>query len=330
MRICVFGAGAIGGVIAARLAIAGEDVTVIGRGPQLDAIKSRGVRLHWQDGRVETARVKAVETASLAGEQDLVLLAVKAHSLEQAASDAEALLSPNTMVMTLQNGMPWWYFQKHGGRLDGTRLMSLDPSGLLTRTFHPDRIIGCAIFIAADVPEPGVVRHIGSNRLPMGEIDGTLSARVRSVEAAFLKAGLQASARDNIRTEIWWKALGNLAVNPISAITNTTMIEILRFPETRALVLKTMQEAREIAAKLGISFPQTLEQRLESAESVGTHKTSMLQDLENGRPLEIEALTGAVLEMARLTDTPAPTIEAVYGLTKLLDQTRRQPKNPRD
>ena len=163
-------------------------------------------------------------------------------------------------------------------------LTSLDPRGVLSRTFHPDRIIGCAVFVAADVPEPGVVRHIGSNRLPMGEIDGTLSDRVRAVEAAFVKAGLQASALDNIRTEIWWKALGNLAVNPISALTNATMIEILRLPETRALVLKTMQEAREVAAKLGISFPQTLEQRLESAESVGTHKTSMLQDLEIGRP----------------------------------------------
>ena len=330
MRICVFGAGAIGGLIAGRLAIAGEDVTVIGRGPQLDAIKTRGIRLHWQDGSVETARVKAVETASLAGEQDLVVLAVKAHSLEGAAADAEALLSPDTMVMTLQNGMPWWYFQKHGGPLDGTRLMSLDPRGVLNQTFHPDRIIGCAVFVAADVPEPGLVRHIGSNRLPMGEIDGSLSQRVRAVEASFVKAGLQASALGNIRAEIWWKALGNLAVNPISAISNATMIEILRFPETRDLVLKMMQEAREIAAKLGISFPQTLEQRLQSAESVGAHKTSMLQDLESGRPLEIEALTGAVLEMARLTDTPAPSIEAVYGLTKLLDQTRRRPKNPRD
>ena len=233
MRICVFGAGAIGGLIAGRLAIAGEDVTVIGRGPQLGAIKAKGIELRWQDGRVETARVKAVETAPLAGAQELVVLAVKAHSLERAAADAAALLGPKTMVMTLQNGMPWWYFQKHGGALDGTRLMSLDPSGVLTSTFHANRIIGCAVFVAADVPEPGVVRHIGSNRLPMGEIDGALSDRVRAVEASFVEAGLQASAVSDIRTEIWWKALGNLAVNPISAISNATMIEILRFPETR-------------------------------------------------------------------------------------------------
>ena len=284
MQICVFGAGAIGGLIAARLAIAGEDVTVIGRGPQLDAIKTKGIRLHWQDRSVETARVKAVETASLAGEQDLVVLAVKAHSLEQAAADAEALLGPHTMVMTLQNGMPWWYFQKHGGPLDGTRLMSLDARGVLNQTFHPDRIIGCAVFVAADVPEPGVVRHIGSNRLPMGEIDGSLSERIRAVEASFVKAGLQASALDNIRTEIWWKALGNLAVNPISAITNTTMIEILRFPETRDLVLKMMQEAREIAGKLGISFPKTLEERLQSANPSARTRPRCCRTLSSAGP----------------------------------------------
>lgn len=329
MRICVFGAGAIGGLLAARLAIAGEDVTVIGRGAHLGAIKAKGLTLHWQ-GRVETAQVKAVEDATAAGEQDLVVLAVKAHSLEQAAPGLEALLGRQTMVMTLQNGIPWWYFQNHGGALDGTRLKSLDAGGVLTNAFHADRIVGCAVFVAAEVPEPGVVRHIGGNRFPMGEIDGTVSDRVRAVEAAFAKAELQASVLSDIRAEIWWKALGNLAVNPISALTNATMIEILRFPATRALVLEMMQEAREIAAKLGISFQQTLEQRLESAESVGAHKTSMLQDLESGRPLEIEALMGAVLEIAKLTDTPAPTIEAVYGLMKLLDQNRRKPRVSRD
>jgi ketopantoate reductase len=329
MRICVFGAGAIGGLIAARLAIAAEDVTVIGRGAHLAAIKTKGIKLHWEDGRIETARVRAVDTPADAGEQDLVVLAVKAHSLERAAANANALLGAKTMVMTLQNGMPWWYFQKHGGPLDGTRLASLDPRGVLTETFHPGRIIACVVFVAAEVPRPGIVRHIGGNGFPLGEIDGSVSERIGAVEASFVKAGLEASAIADIRTEIWWKALGNLAVNPISALTNATMIEILRFPETRALVLRMMLEAREVAAKLGISFQQTLEQRLESAESVGAHKTSMLQDLESGRPLEIEALMGTVLEMAKLTNTPAPTIEAVYGMTKLQDQRRRlRPEDP--
>jgi ketopantoate reductase len=328
MRICIFGAGAIGGLIAARLASAGEDVTVIGRGAHFRAIAQNGITLHWQDGSASTARVKAVETAAEAGPQDLVVLAVKAHSLEGVAADAASLLGRETMVMTLQNGMPWWYFQRHGGPLEGTRLASLDPNGVLSTTFAPERIIGCAVFVAADVPRPGVVRHVGSNRLPIGEIDGRLSPRLGAVEAAFLKAGLQASAVANIRAEIWWKALSNLALNPISALTGATMIEVLRCPESRALVLRMMGEAREIAASLGVTFEQSLEQRLEMTASVGSHKTSMLQDLESGRKLEIDALTGAVLEMARLTATPAPSLEALHGLAKLLELTRNTRKMP--
>jgi len=322
MRICIFGAGAIGGLIAARLAGAGLDVTVIGRGPHFRAIERNGITLHWQDGSISTARVKAAETAAKAGEQDLVVLAVKAHSLEAVAVDAAPLLGPETMVMTLQNGMPWWYFQREGGRFEETRLVSLDPHGVLTDTFAPERIIGCAVFVAANVPRPGVVRHVGSNRLPIGAIDGRSSPRLSQVEAAFRKAGLQASAVANIRAEIWWKALSNLALNPISALTGATMIEVLRCPESRALVLRMMGEAREIAASLGVTFQQSLEQRLEMTAAVGSHKTSMLQDLESGRRLEIDALTGAVLEMARLTATPAPSLEAVHGLTTLLDLTR--------
>jgi ketopantoate reductase len=329
MRICIFGAGAIGGLIAARLAGAGEDVTVIGRGPHFRAIKQNGITLHWQDGSISAARVKAVDTAAEAGVQDLVVLAVKAHSLESAAAEAPHLLGPETMVMTLQNGMPWWYFQNHGGRFEGTRLSSLDPNGVLSAAFAPERIVGCAVFVAADVTQPGVVRHVGSNRLPIGQIDGRLSSRLGAVEAAFLKAGLQASAVANIRAEIWWKALSNLALNPISALTGATMIEVLRCPQTRALVLGIMGEAREIAARLGVTFQQSLEQRLEMTASVGSHKTSMLQDLECGRRLEIDALTGAVLEMARLTDTPAPSLAAVHGLTRLLDLTRIRPEIPK-
>lgn len=323
MRICVFGTGAIGGLIAARLARAGEDVTIIDRGSHLRAIKKNGITLQWQDDSVETVQVKAVDKGADAGEQDLVVLAVKAHSLERAATDAQDLLGPKTMVMTLQNGLPWWYFQKHGGALDATRLMSLDPGGTLTKTIHADRIIACVVYLAAEVAEPGVVRHIGANRFPMGEIDGRVTDRVQAVEASFVKAGLQASVLTDIRAEIWLKALGTLSLNPISALTNATMAEICRFPETRALTIKMMQEAQAIAAKLGISLRQTIEQRLESAEAVGPHKTSMLQDLATRRPLEIEGLIGAVLEMARLTDTPAPNIEAVYALIRLLDKTRR-------
>jgi ketopantoate reductase len=320
MRICIFGSGAIGGLLAARLASVGEDVTVIGRGPQLDAMQKNGIELRWQDGSVQAVKMKAVDKATAAGEQDLVILAVKAHSLEQVANDIQALLGPRTMIMTLQNGMPWWYFQKHGGPLDGRRLESLDPSGLLSRSIDQDRIIGCAVYLAAEVAAPGIVRHVEANRFPLGELDGAVTDRARAVETLFLKAGLNAQVVTDIRAELWLKALGTLSFNPISALTRATMAEICALPETRQLAVKMMKEAQTIAGKLGITLSQTIEQRLARAEAVGAHKTSMLQDAERGRPLETEALVGAILEMARLTGTPAPTIEAVYALIKLLDR----------
>jgi ketopantoate reductase len=320
MRLCIFGSGAIGGLLAARFASAGEDVTVIGRGPELAAIQKNGIELRWQDGSVQTVKVRAVDNAAAAGQQDLVILAVKAHGLEQIASDLQALVGPQTMIMTLQNGMPWWYFQKHGGALDGRRLESLDPSGLLSRTIDKDRIIGGAVYLAAAVVAPGIVQHVEANRLFLGELDGAVTERVRTVAALFAKAGLNASVVADIRAELWLKALGTLSFNPISALTHATMAEICAFPETRQLAVRMMKEAQTIAEKLGISFSQTIAQRIEGAEAVGAHKTSMLQDVERGRPLETEALIGAILELGRLTATPAPTIETVYALIKLLDQ----------
>jgi ketopantoate reductase len=320
MRVCIFGSGAIGGLVAARLASAGEDVTVIARGPHLEAIKRNGIELRWQDGSVHGVTLRAVGDSAAAGEQDLVILGMKAHGLEAIADDLQPLLGPRTMIMTLQNGMPWWYFQKHGGDLDGRRLETLDPSGLLSRSVDPDRIIGCAVYVAAAVIAPGVVQHVEANRFPLGEIDGTVTDRVRAVEAMFVKAGLAAEAVTDIRAELWLKALGTLSFNPISALTHATMDEICRFPATRQLAARMMQEAQTIAGKLGVALSQTIEQRIARAEAVGAHKTSMLQDLERGRPLEIEALLGAILEMARLTCTPAPNIAAVYALMKLLDR----------
>lgn len=324
MRICVFGTGAIGGLIAARLALTGEHVTVIGRGAHFDAIKAKGLALRWQDGAAQTAAVSAADGADAAGKQDLVVLAVKAHSLEFAALDIQPLLGSGTIVMTIQNGIPWWYFQRHGGALEGTRLRSLDPNGTLAKAIHPDRIIGCAVYLAAEVVAPGAIQHIGGNRFPLGEIGGEVTSRAQAIAAMLVNGGLQASAIPDIRAEIWLKALGTLSLNPISALTNATMVEICRSPDTRRLVIKMMEEGKEIAAKLGIELRQTIEQRLASAEGVGQHKTSMLQDLQAGRPLEIEALMGTVLEMARLTDTQAPTIAAVHTLTVLLDKTRRR------
>ena len=311
--------------MATKFTLAGEDVTVVDRGPHLAAIKMKGIELQGPDGNVETAKMRAVDAVAAAGKQDLVVLAVKAHSLEQIARDTQDLLGPETMIMTVQNGIPWWYFQKHGGNLDGTRLQSLDPSGVLTSTIDVDRIIGCVVYPAAALVTPGIIRHVEGNRFPVGELDGKETDRVKAIEALFLRAGLKSRVLDDIRGEIWLKALGTLSFNPISALTHATMVEICKFPETRQLAATMMKEAQTIAEKLGISMRHTIEKRIEGAEAVGLHKTSMLQDVETGRTLETEALVGAILEISRITDTPAPAIESVYALIKWLDtQIRRE------
>ena len=320
MKICVFGAGAVGGLMATRFALAGEDVTVIDRGPQLAAINNGGIRLEWQDGRVDTTKMTAVGNAADAGKQDLVVLAVKAHSLEQVATDIQSLLSPETVVMPVQNGIPWWYFEKHGGAMEGTRLTSLDPDGALADAIDIDRIVSCIVYPAATVTAPGVIRHIEGNFFPIGEPDGEVSPRVLAIDALFAKAGLKSRVVTDIRAEIWLKALGTLSFNPISALTRATMVDICRLPETRALAITMMREAQTVAKQLGISMRRTIEERLAGAEAVGAHKTSMLQDVEASRPLEIEALIGAILEMGQLTNTPTPAIETVYALVKLLNR----------
>jgi len=328
MKVCIFGAGAVGGFIATRFSLAGEDVTVIDRGPHLAAIKSGGIKLEWEDGSVKVAKVKTVGEASDAGRQDLVVLAVKAHSLEQVAKEIHTLLEPATIIMTVQNGIPWWYFQKHGGDLDGRRLLSLDPNGTLTAAIDVDRIVSCVVYPAVSLVAPGIVRHIEGDYLPVGQPDGKITPRVLAVDALLAKAKLRSRVLSDIRAEIWLKALGTLSFNPISALTRATMVEICRFSEARQLTITMMREAQTVAERLGISMRHTVEKRLEGAEAVGAHKTSMLQDVEAGRPLETEALVGAILEMGRLTKTPTPAIETVYALTKLLDhQMRAKPKS---
>jgi ketopantoate reductase/2-keto-4-pentenoate hydratase/2-oxohepta-3-ene-1,7-dioic acid hydratase in catechol pathway len=320
MRVCVVGAGAIGGLVAAKLALAGNAVTVIDMGAHLAAIRANGLKLEWHDGKVETARVKAVESAADAGKQDLVVLAVKAHYLEQAVRDIDHLLDDETMVLTVQNGLPWWYFQRLGGKYDGAKLESLDPTGLLTRKIDARRIIGCVVYPAAAVTAPGVIHHVEGDRFPVGELDGSETERVKRVHDTLVKAGLKSRVLKDIRSEIWLKAWGNLSFNPISALTHATLVDICQFAETRRLAARMMEEAEAIAKKLGVTFRVTIEKRIAGAESVGAHKTSMLQDVEAGRSLETEALIGSILEMAKLTDTPAPSIEAVYALVKLLNK----------
>ena len=320
MRVCVVGAGAIGGLIAAKLALADNAVTVIDLGVHLAAIKQNGLKLEWHDGKVETAKVKAVDKAADAGKQDLVILAVKAHYLDQAARDIDALLGPDTMILTVQNGLPWWYFQKLGGKYDNKKLQTLDPTGILTQKIDANRLIGCVVYPAAAVTAPGVIHHVEGDRFPLGELDGKQTERAKRLHDVFVKAGLNSRVLDDIRSEIWLKAWGNLSFNPISALTHATLVDICQFPETRHLAAKMMEEAQTIAQKLGVTFRVSIEKRIAGAESVGAHKTSMLQDVEAGRSLETEALIGSVLEMARLTETPASAIEAVYACVKLLNK----------
>jgi 2-dehydropantoate 2-reductase len=319
-KICVVGAGAIGGLVAAKFALAGNDVTVIDQGVHLAAIKKNGLKLEWHDGKVETAKVKAVDKAADAGKQDIIVLAVKAHFLDQVVRDIDQLLGPDTIVLTVQNGLPWWYFQKLGGQYDNQRLKSLDPSGVLTKKIDTNRIIGCVVYPAAAVTAPGVIHHVEGDRFPIGELDGKETPRVRELHDVFIKAGLKSRVLDDIRSEIWLKAWGNLSFNPISALTHATLVDICQFAETRELAATMMKEAQDIAQKLGVTFRVSIDKRIAGAESVGAHKTSMLQDVEAGRSLETEALIGSILEMAKLTNTPAPAIESVYALVKLLNK----------
>jgi ketopantoate reductase/2-keto-4-pentenoate hydratase/2-oxohepta-3-ene-1,7-dioic acid hydratase in catechol pathway len=323
MRVCVVGAGAIGGLVAARMALGGNDASVIDMGPHLAAIRAHGLKLEWHDGKVETAQVRAYERMADAGKQDLVVLAVKAHYLDQVVGDIDALLGPDTMVMTVQNGLPWWYFQRLGGKYDGRQLESLDPTGALSRKIDPHRLIGCVVYPAAAVTAPGVIHHVEGDRFPIGELDGKETDRVRRLHDVLVRSGLKSRVLKDIRSEIWLKAWGNLSFNPISALTHATLVDICQFPETRHLAAKMMEEAETIAKKLGVTFRVSIDKRIQGAESVGAHKTSMLQDVEAGRSLETEALVGSILEMARITDTPAPAIEAVYAMVKLLDKVMK-------
>ena len=321
MKICIVGAGAIGGLMGAKFALAGEEVTLIDQGAHLAAIKKNGLKLIWEDGSEAVANnVAATDTLAEAGPQDLVILALKAHYLEQVARRIPELLGPETMIVTVQNGIPWWYFHKHGGPYDGHRLESLDPTGVLTKNIDGDRIVGCVVYPAADVPEPGVIHHVEGDRFPIGELDGRETARVRKLHDLLVGAGFRSRILDDIRSEIWLKAWGNLSFNPISALTHATLAEICQFRDTRDLAAAMMAEAQAIAETLGVTFRHTIEKRIQGAEGVGAHKTSMLQDVELGRSLEVEALMGAVLELGRLVETPAPSIKAVYACVKLLNK----------
>lgn len=325
MKIAVIGAGAIGGLVGAKLALAGEDVTFIVRGKNLDAIATNGFKLIGADGTQQVARnVKATDRYEQAGPQDIVILAMKAHQVEAVASDVPRLFGPETVVVTMQNGIPFWYFHQHGGALAGTPVRSVDPTGLVAAKIPAERVIGCVVYPASELTAPGVVKHIEGDRFPVGELDGSSSERVNRVSACLGAAGFKAPVLDNIRAEIWLKLWGNLTFNPISSLSHSTLVDICQYPPSRELAAAMMREAQAVAHKLGIEFRVTLDKRIAGAEKVGKHKTSMLQDVEAGRAPEIDALVGAVVELARLTDTPTPHIDTVYSLVKLLARTMEE------
>jgi len=328
MKVAIVGAGAIGAYMGLRLALAGQEVTFIARGANLEAIRKQGVKLISADGKEEvTTQVRATNDYAEAGRQDLVILAIKAHQVEAVANDVPRLFGPNTVVVPMQNGIPYWYFHHHGGELAGTCVRSVDPNGTIGEKISADRVIGCVVYPAAELVSPGVVHHIEGNRFPVGELDGSSSERVTRVSACFTAAGLQAPILADVRAEIWLKLWGNLTFNPISALTRATLASICQYPLTRSLAASMMTEAQTVANKLGITFRVPLEKRIAGAERVGHHKTSMLQDVEAGRVLEIDALLGSVVELARLTHTPSPCMDTVFALTKLLGKTLEEARS---
>ena len=321
MKIAVIGAGAIGGLVGARLALAGEEVTFMVRGANLAAIHAHGIRLEETDGQAAVAQVNATDDYAAAGPQELVVLAVKAHQVADVADRIGGLFGPETAVVTMQNGIPFWYFHRHGGEYEGRSVRSVDADGALARAIPPERILGCVVYPAAELVAPGVIRHIEGSRFPLGELDGSSSARIARVSACFEAAGFKSPVLDNIRAEIWLKLWGNLSFNPISALAHSTLVDICQHPLARDLAANMMREAEAVAAKLGIAFRVSLERRIAGAEKIGKHKTSMLQDVEAGRGPEIDALVGAVIELARMTGTPTPHIDSAYALVKLLEQS---------
>jgi 2-dehydropantoate 2-reductase len=319
VRIVIAGAGAIGGYLGARLAQAGADVVLFARGPHLQAMKTRGVRVISPDGDFEV-RPAVADDLSAIGPADVVVLGVKAHGLTALAPQLRPLFGPDTVVVSTQNGIPWWYFQGIGGELEGLRLERIDPGGVVATAIEPRRVVGSLAYFATEIVEPGVIRHTEGNRISLGEPDGTRSDRCRAIAAALIGAGLRCPVTTRFRTEVWVKLLGNVAFNPISALTGGTLEELARHPEVSALVRELMMETEAVAARLGIELPISIDQRMAGAEKVGAHKTSMLQDLEAGRPMELEGIVGAVVELGDRLGVPMPSTRAVYACAKLLDE----------
>lgn len=321
MKICVVGAGAIGGLLAAKLQQSGEDVSVIARGPHLAAVKASGLRLIDESGHEIVAQVQATDRIAEAGQQDLVILGMKAHQVAAVVDNLNHLYTPDTMVLTAQNGIPWWYFFKHGGPYEGRRLESVDPGGTVANGLPIERVLASVVYPAAEIIEPGVIKHIEGNRFSLSEIDNTETPRIKQVSDTLKQAGFKAPVVSDIRAELWTKLWGNLSFNPVSALTHATLEDLCRYPLTRTLVAEMMREAQLVGEALGIRFRIPIEKRIAGGEAVGKHKTSMLQDIEAGRAVEADALIGSVIELGQIVQVPTPHLDTAYALVKLLSKT---------
>jgi len=315
MKICIYGAGAIGGFVGAKLAEAGAEVSLIARGAHLAAMREKGLTLR-MNGESRTVRVEATDDPRALGPQDYVIIGLKAHSLPAAVESMQPLLGNDTAIITAVNGIPYWYFYRHGGALEGRKLESIDPGGKQWDRLRPERAIGCIVYPATELVEPGVIQHVYGDKFPLGEPSGESTGRAQRLADVFAAAGLKAPVINNIRDEIWLKLWGNLCFNPISALTHATLDVIAFDPATRAVARNMMSEAKAIGDRLGVRFRVDVERRIDGAGKVGAHKTSMLQDLERGRPMEIDALVKVVQELGRMVDVPTPTLDTVLALVQ--------------
>ena len=316
MNICIYGAGAIGGYLGAELTLSGNEVTLIARGPHLEAMQENGLTL-LKEGEARTVEVSCTDDPDQVGPQDYVIIALKAHSVTGIVEQITPLLGPATAVVTAQNGIPWWYFHKLQGSWEGHRLQSADPEGRIWKILGPERAIGCVVYPSCEIVEPGVIRHVQGNRFMLGEPDGSKSDRIMALSKLLTSAGLKAPVRTQIRDDIWLKLWGNVSFNPVSVLTLATLDQITADKGAREVIHKIMTEAHRVATQLGVQFPVDVDKRIGWAADVGAHKTSMLQDLERNRPLEIDALVETVAEMGRLVDIPTPTIDVVLSLVRL-------------
>jgi 2-dehydropantoate 2-reductase len=325
MRFLIAGAGAIGAYIGARMSQAGYDVTLFARGPHLLAMQEHGVQVRSAEGDF-AAKPRIAGSLENVGPVDVIFLGVKAHGLVQLAPQLAPVLGPQTTVVSTQNGIPWWYFQSFGGEWDGLRLERIDPGGVISSAIEARRVVGSIVYFSTEITAPGVIQHIEGNRISLGEPDGTRSERIRQIAEALVKSGLRAPVTTRIRHEIWVKVLGNASFNPVSALTRATLAQMVRDPGVCSVIRNIMTEVEAVSNRLGMELPISIDQRIAGAEKVGEHKTSMLQDLEAGRPMELEAIVGSVVELGERLGVPMPVTRTIYDCTKLLAKSTEAPR----